>query len=168
MPTGRREVPEPPAAQALARQPGKASTPDPHITTKSLRESPSVRNLSLDKLAVCEGVARSLVQAGHGVMTAKGFFRAGVGLPRASASFPWLSRASGEVARSREAPWRDGEFAGRGGWGTWIRTKTNRVRVCCATVTPFPTEALDLSVFFSKVFQSRPGVFQIPPSAAVI
>src|SRR5581483_1427309 len=24
------------------------------------------------------------------------------------------------------------------GWGTWIRTKTNRVRVCCATVTPFP------------------------------
>ncbi len=25
------------------------------------------------------------------------------------------------------------------GWGTWIRTKTNRVRVCCATVTPFPT-----------------------------
>jgi hypothetical protein len=25
-----------------------------------------------------------------------------------------------------------------GGWGTWIRTKTNRVRVCCATVTPFP------------------------------
>ena len=28
---------------------------------------------------------------------------------------------------------------GRGsGWGTWIRTKTNRVRVCCATVTPFP------------------------------
>ena|SRR5690349_15928973 len=26
----------------------------------------------------------------------------------------------------------------RAGWGTWIRTKTNRVRVCCATVTPFP------------------------------
>src|SRR5262249_29529931 len=26
------------------------------------------------------------------------------------------------------------------GWGTWIRTKTNRVRVCCATVTPFPNE----------------------------
>ena len=28
-------------------------------------------------------------------------------------------------------------YAGTG-WGTWIRTKTNRVRVCCATVTPFP------------------------------
>jgi hypothetical protein len=28
------------------------------------------------------------------------------------------------------------------GWGTWIRTKTNRVRVCCATVTPFPNELL--------------------------
>ena len=28
--------------------------------------------------------------------------------------------------------------AGGFGWGTWIRTKTNRVRVCCATVTPFP------------------------------
>ena len=28
--------------------------------------------------------------------------------------------------------------AGAAGWGTWIRTKTNRVRVCCATVTPFP------------------------------
>src|SRR5690348_2877536 len=31
----------------------------------------------------------------------------------------------------------DRATAGR--WlGTWIRTKTNRVRVCCATVTPFP------------------------------
>jgi hypothetical protein len=28
------------------------------------------------------------------------------------------------------------------GWGTWIRTKTNRVRVCCATVTPFPNGLL--------------------------
>ena len=28
--------------------------------------------------------------------------------------------------------------ASAAGWGTWIRTKTNRVRVCCATVTPFP------------------------------
>src|ERR1700751_5630717 len=63
MPTGRREVPEPPAAQALARQPGKASTPDPHITTKSLRESPSVRNLSLDKLA---GLRRGCQKFGPG------------------------------------------------------------------------------------------------------
>jgi hypothetical protein len=30
----------------------------------------------------------------------------------------------------------------RTGWGTWIRTKTNRVRVCCATVTPFPNQLL--------------------------
>src|ERR1700746_1639190 len=63
MPTGRREVPEPPAAQALARQSGKASTPDPHITTKSLRESPSVRNLSLDKLA---GLRRGCQKFGPG------------------------------------------------------------------------------------------------------
>jgi hypothetical protein len=35
---------------------------------------------------------------------------------------------------------KDASISGflRGGWGTWIRTKTNRVRVCCATVTPFP------------------------------
>ena len=47
------------------------------------------------------------------------------------------------------------------GWGTWIRTKTNRVRVCCATVTPFPTEALILQRFSRKFCKSGPGVFQI-------
>ena len=69
--------------------------------------------------------------------------------------------ASGEEGRRR--PKRRGI---RLGWGTWIRTKTNRVRVCCATVTPFPTEALDISALFSEIFQSEPGVFQIRPSAA--
>ena len=56
------------------------------------------------------------------------------------------------AARSRSAVrWMDDQRGGRevrtwsrpsalhrDGWGTWIRTKTNRVRVCCATVTPFP------------------------------
>jgi hypothetical protein len=47
------------------------------------------------------------------------------------------------------------------GWGTWIRTKTNRVRVCCATVTPFPTEAADFTALFPEVVLSELGVFQI-------
>jgi hypothetical protein len=37
---------------------------------------------------------------------------------------------------ARKATRAEGGF--QAGWGTWIRTKTNRVRVCCATVTPFP------------------------------
>ena len=37
---------------------------------------------------------------------------------------------AGQIANSAKGPGI--------GWGTWIRTKTNRVRVCCATVTPFP------------------------------
>jgi hypothetical protein len=52
------------------------------------------------------------------------------------------------------------------GWGTWIRTKTNRVRVCCATVTPFPNEALDLSALSLEVLQYPSGVSQIQSSAA--
>jgi hypothetical protein len=52
------------------------------------------------------------------------------------------------------------------GWGTWIRTKTNRVRVCCATVTPFPTEALDFAALFVKVLQDFPMVLQICETAA--
>jgi hypothetical protein len=29
------------------------------------------------------------------------------------------------------------------GWGAWIRTKTGRVRVCSATVTPRPNGSFD-------------------------
>ena len=54
------------------------------------------------------------------------------------------------------------------GWGTWIRTKTNRVRVCCATVTPFPTEASDIAALFLEVLQSGPGVLQTRRFAALI
>jgi hypothetical protein len=46
---------------------------------------------------------------------------------------PWLG--AGAAVRDQDA----GKSAA--GWGTWIRTKTNRVRVCCATVTPFPIRA---------------------------
>jgi hypothetical protein len=53
------------------------------------------------------------------------------------------------------------------GWGTWIRTKTNRVRVCCATVTPFPNEALDFAAFFLEVLQTSKTVLQNRPSHAV-
>jgi hypothetical protein len=42
------------------------------------------------------------------------------------------SRADAREKNSKSGAAREG------GWGTWIRTKTNRVRVCCATVTPFP------------------------------
>src|SRR5581483_144518 len=45
------------------------------------------------------------------------------------------------------------------GWGTWIRTKTNRVRVCCATVTPFPKGLL------SK-FNSLKNCSAVAPQAA--
>ena len=43
-------------------------------------------------------------------------------------------RRGGPVTEGEEADLLHDEA----GWGTWIRTKTNRVRVCCATVTPFP------------------------------
>ena len=69
-----------------ARLPPQIRTSRLRVYVRALR---SAIYRSINSL-VCEGVARSLVQAGHGVMTAKGFFRAGVGLPRASASFPWL------------------------------------------------------------------------------
>ena len=49
------------------------------------------------------------------------------------------------------------------GWGTWIRTKTNRVRVCCATVTPFPNQAIDITLVFVEVLQDFRLVSQIPP-----
>lgn len=56
------------------------------------------------------------------------------------------------------------------GWGTWIRTKTNRVRVCCATVTPFPKdgrgahiEALNASV--QSFPQARAGFPRRAPGA---
>ena len=49
----------------------------------------------------------------------------------------------------------------RCGWGTWIRTKTNRVRVCCATVTPFPNglpSAINsLFGYPGKSHAARPG-----------
>ena len=44
------------------------------------------------------------------------------------------------------------------GWGTWIRTKTNRVRVCCATVTPFPNgiaEQIQLLIYLSDCGRKR-------------
>jgi hypothetical protein len=37
------------------------------------------------------------------------------------------------------------------GWGTWIRTKTNRVRVCCATVTPFPKLSRNINEILDKL-----------------
>ena len=40
--------------------------------------------------------------------------------------------------RAEVRTWSRPSALRRAGWGTWIRTKTNRVRVCCATVTPFP------------------------------
>jgi hypothetical protein len=51
----------------------------------------------------------------------------------------------------------------RGGWGTWIRTKTNRVRVCCATVTPFPNGLSSLinSLFDYLDKSPTPGSGQI-------
>ncbi len=53
------------------------------------------------------------------------------------------------------------------GWGTWIRTKTNRVRVCCATVTPFPTEDADIAALFFGSFARPARVLQIGRSDGV-
>lgn len=49
------------------------------------------------------------------------------------------------------------------GWGTWIRTKTNRVRVCCATVTPFPNGLLSKFNSLRKPLGHRAADGKLPP-----
>jgi hypothetical protein len=44
------------------------------------------------------------------------------------------------------------------GWGTWIRTKTNGVRVRCSTIKLSPTEAIETLRFLEKLSIRREGV----------
>jgi hypothetical protein len=52
----------------------------------------------------------------------------------------------------------DGKLNEINGWGTWIRTKINGVRVRCSTVELSPTKPL-MSNSFLVVYKSRPKSF---------
>src|SRR5262249_18934983 len=168
MPIAHREVLEPVGSQASGRQPDMDSNPDPPIMTESLRESPWLRNLSVDKLAGPRmGFGRDFGPDWSRRDDSEEIFGTAFGQQRVR-SARWPSRgADGSWPRAVSHWPRERIWEGQGGWGTWIRTKTNRVRVCCATVTPFPIEGADLTALLSEVLQGRPGVLQIGRSDGV-
>src|SRR5262245_16651835 len=94
MPIARREVLEPVGSQALGRPPDMDSNPDPSIMTESLRESPWLRNLSVDKRAGPRmGFARDFRPDWSRCDDSEGISGATFGQPRIP-SAGWLSRGA--------------------------------------------------------------------------